>query len=282
MNNILSIDLESWVYIYDYALREQRFASNPSGLKKADDNYVPDATRYILDLLDTYNQKATFFVLGELYDWYPDTIEAIEERGHEIGYHSHTHRLIFNTEILEEELEKSRNFLKRFNPTGFRAPQLFITSDSIAALKKYGFKYSSSSYSDYKISNIDGIDEIPVSTFRYRGSCHNSRQFPQSLTLRMLSTQIPFGSGLFIPLLGSGISYFIDSLNRKDTPAVLFFHPWQLFRHKQTTGLGFKLKTLFRNPLCLPYTFGIEKTIVSLLHRHSFLSFRKYFEGKTY
>ena len=190
--------------------------------------------------------------------------------------------MIFNTEILEEELEKSRNFLKRFNPTGFRAPQLFITSDSIAALKKHGFKYSSSSYSVYKIINIDGINEIPVSTFCYRGSCHNSQQFPQSLTLGMLSTQIPFGSGLFISLLGSRISYFIDSLNRQNTPAILFFHPWQLYRHRQTTGLGFKLKTLFRNPLCLPYTFGIEKTIVSLLQRHSFLSFRRYYEEKKY
>jgi hypothetical protein len=259
-------------------LREQRFASGSSELRSADNNYIPDATAYILDLLDKYNQKATFFVLGELYDWYPDVIEGIEKRGHEIGYHSHTHRLIYNKEILEEELKKSGDFLNRFNPMGFRAPQIFITRDSIACLKKYGFKYSSSTYSVYKIINIDGIDEIPVSTFCYRGSCDNSQQFPKPLTLRMLSTQIPFGSGLFISLLGSRISYFIDALNRRDTPAILFFHPWQLYRHRQITGLSFKLKMLFRNPLSLPYAFSIKKTIEGLLKRHYFLSFRKYYE----
>lgn len=278
MNNILSIDLESWFYIYNYAFGEQRFASSSPELKSADNNYIPDATAYLLDLLDKYNQKATFFTLGELYDWYPDVIEGIEKRGHEIGYHSHTHKLIYTKEILEEELKKSADFLNRFNPTGFRAPQIFITRDSIACLKKYGFKYSSSTYAVYKIINIDGIDEIPVSTFCYRGSCDNNQQFPKPLTLRMLATQIPFGSGLYISLLGSRISYFVDSLNSRGMPAILFFHPWQLYRPGQITGLNFKLKMLFRNPLCLPYTFSIKKTIERLLKRHSFLSFRKYYE----
>jgi hypothetical protein len=281
MKNILTIDLESWFYIYDYALKKQRFESSSSERKNADNNFVPDATTYILDLLDNYNQTATFFILGELYEWYPDVIEGIEKRGHEIGYHSYTHRLIYNKEILEEELKKSEKFLQRFKPTGFRAPQIFITRDSIACLKKYGFKYSSSTYSVYKIINIDGIDEIPVSTYCYRGNC-NDQTFPKPLTLKMLSTQIPFGSGLFISLLGSRISYFIDSLNRKDTPAILFFHPWQLYRPGKITGLSFKLRMLYRDPLSLPYTFSIEKTIKRLLKRHSFLSFRRYYEQKKY
>jgi peptidoglycan/xylan/chitin deacetylase (PgdA/CDA1 family) len=165
----------------------------------------------MLDLLDKHNQTATFFVMGELYDWYPDVIEGIEKRGHEIGYHTHSHRLIQNSEILEEELKKSSDFLNRFNPMGFRAPKIFITRDTYSCLKKYGFKYSSSTYSEYKIININGIDEIPVSTFCYRGSCYNNQRFPKPLTLRMLSTQIPFGSGLFISILGPRTSYFIDS-----------------------------------------------------------------------
>ncbi len=282
MNNILSIDLESWIHFYDDALREQRFASSSPERKLADNNYVPDATSHILDLLDKYNQTATFFILGELYDWYPDVIEGIEKRGHEIGYHTHSHRLIYNKEILDNELKKSGDFLKRFNPTGFRAPQIFITRESIAYLKKYGFKYSSSTYADYKISDIDGIDEIPVSSFLFRGSRDDNQQLPNHLTLKMLSRQVPFGSGFFISILGSRTSYFIDSLNRRDMPAILFFHPWQLCKHKEITGPGFKLKTLYRNPLCLPYTVNINKTLERLFSRHSFLSFRKYYRDKKY
>jgi peptidoglycan/xylan/chitin deacetylase (PgdA/CDA1 family) len=278
LNNILSIDLESWIHFYDDALKKQRSSSSSSERKKADNNYIPEATTYILNLLDKYNQKATFFVIGEIYDWYPDVIEGIEKRGYEIGYHTHTHKILNNSTILEKELKISGKFLERFKPTIFRAPQVYITRDSMSCLKEYGFKYSSSSYDEYKIINIDGIVEIPVSTFRYRGNCDNIQQFPKPLTLRMLSAQIPFGSGLFIALLGSRTSYFINYLNRREKPAILFFHPWQLYRHGQITGLGFKLKTLYCNPLCLPYTFNIKKTLERLLRHHSFISFREYYE----
>ena len=74
MKNILSIDLESWIHFYEGALRTQRFTFNSSERKSIDNNYIPDATTDILNLLDKYEQKATFFIVGELYDWYPNTI----------------------------------------------------------------------------------------------------------------------------------------------------------------------------------------------------------------
>jgi len=278
LKNILSIDLESWIHFYEDALRTQRFALSSSERKNIDGNYIPDATAHILDLLDKYDQKATFFIIGELYDWYPDVIEDIEKRGHEIGYHTHTHKLLHNKEVLERELRQSSDFLQRFNPVVFRAPQIFITRDSMACLKEYGFKYSSSTYSEYRITNIDGIDEIPVSSFCFRGSDNHNQQLPKHLTIRMLSRQIPFGSGLFISLLGSKISYFIDLLNGKGIPAILFLHPWQLYGHRQITGFLFKINIMLRNPLCLPYTINIQKTMEQLFKRHSFVSFRKYYE----
>ena len=282
MKNILSIDLESWIHLHDDALRTQRSVSSSSELKSADNNYIADATAYILDLLDTYNQTATFFIIGKLYEWYPDVIEGIEKRGHEIGYHTHTHRLIYNKEILNEDLKKSGDFLNRFKPTGFRAPQIFITRDSYSCLKNYGFKYSSSTYSEYEIMEIDGIDEIPVSCFRFRGGKDDNQKLPKNLTLKLLSRQIPIGSGFFIALFGPRISHFIDSLNRRNIPAILFFHPWQLCTHKDISGLSFKLKTLYRNPLCFPYTLNIKKTLDILLSRYSFLSFREYYKQKDY
>lgn len=278
MKNILSIDLESWVHFYKDALRERQLASSSSERKNADNNYIPDATTHILDFLKKYNQKATFFIIGELYEWYPDVIEDIERRGHEIGYHTHTHKLLYNKDILEEELIKSSDFLNRFNPTGFRAPQILITRDSMACLKKYGFRYSSSTYSRYKITNYDGIDEIPVSSFCYRGNCDNNQKLPKCLTIKMLSRQVPFGSGLFISLLGSKISYFIEALNRVNMPAILFIHPWQLHMHEQIKGLNFKIKVLYRNPLCFPYIRNIKKAMEELFKRYSFVSFREYYE----
>jgi peptidoglycan/xylan/chitin deacetylase (PgdA/CDA1 family) len=278
VKNILSIDLESWFHFYTDALKIRGFSSDSSERKSIDDNYVPQATAHILDLLDRFSQKATFFILGELYDWYPDIITVIEERGHEIGYHTHTHRILYNKRILEEELERSVNFLRRFKPAGFRAPQIIITRDSMVCLKEYGFTYSSSTYSEYRITNIDGINEIPVSSFCFRGSNCNGQKMPKPLTAGMLSREVPFGSGLFISLLGSRISYFIDSLNRNNKPAILVMHPWQFYMHKQITGFHFKLKVLQRNPLCLPYTRNIHNTVENLLKCYNFVSFRDYYE----
>jgi hypothetical protein len=274
----MSIDLESWVHYYDDALKEQRYSLSSDERKIADNNYVPDATAYIMDILDKYKQKATFFITAELYDWYPYVIEEVEKRGHEIGYHTHTHKILHNKEILEEELKESENFLQRFKPEGFRAPQIFITRESFACLKEYGFKYSSSTYWTYKITNIDGIDEIPVSAFCYRGDCENDQKLPKCLSFKLLTRQIPFGSGLFISLFGSKISYFIDSLNRKNVPAILFIHPWQLYRHSHISTFNFKIKLFSRNPLCLPYTLNVQKTMENLFQRYSFLSFRRYYE----
>ena len=45
----------------------------------------------ILDTLDEYNAKATFFIMGEWAQMYPDSVLEIYKRGHEIGTHSMAH-----------------------------------------------------------------------------------------------------------------------------------------------------------------------------------------------
>jgi len=50
-----------------------------------------EETEGILDLLDQYHVKATFFLVGYWVDEYPDHVKLIAERGHEIGNHSSTH-----------------------------------------------------------------------------------------------------------------------------------------------------------------------------------------------
>ena len=50
-----------------------------------------DYTLNILDILDKYNVKATFFLVGFWIDEYPHQVKEIHNRGHEIGNHSSTH-----------------------------------------------------------------------------------------------------------------------------------------------------------------------------------------------
>ncbi len=48
-------------------------------------------TEKILDILDQYNVKTTFFLVGFWVDKHPDMVKEIVARGHEIANHSNTH-----------------------------------------------------------------------------------------------------------------------------------------------------------------------------------------------
>ena len=56
-----------------------------------DASWGADKTIAILDILDQYNVKTTFFLVGGWVDKYPDMLKEIAARGHEIGNHSDTH-----------------------------------------------------------------------------------------------------------------------------------------------------------------------------------------------
>lgn len=49
-------------------------------------------TNKILDVLDKYNIKATFFIIGEFASYYPERVQAVYKSGHLIGCHTYSHR----------------------------------------------------------------------------------------------------------------------------------------------------------------------------------------------
>lgn len=56
-----------------------------------DDGPTPDITSQVLDLLEKYNAKATFFCLGNNVEAHPDIYDKIIKRGHSVGNHSYSH-----------------------------------------------------------------------------------------------------------------------------------------------------------------------------------------------
>jgi len=56
-----------------------------------DDGPIPDVTPWLLDTLDQYGVKATFFVVGDNVRKYPELFKMIVERGHHIGNHTFNH-----------------------------------------------------------------------------------------------------------------------------------------------------------------------------------------------
>ena len=56
-----------------------------------DDGPIPEATPFILDTLDRFGVKATFFMVGENAVKYPHLFEEVKLRGHRIGNHTYSH-----------------------------------------------------------------------------------------------------------------------------------------------------------------------------------------------
>jgi peptidoglycan/xylan/chitin deacetylase (PgdA/CDA1 family) len=56
-----------------------------------DDGPRPEVTPWVLDQLDKYNAKATFFCIGKNVEMFPELFEEIKARGHAVGNHSYSH-----------------------------------------------------------------------------------------------------------------------------------------------------------------------------------------------
>ena len=57
-----------------------------------DDGPVPEITPWVLDLLDQYNIKASFFCVGDNVRKYPEIYRQIIDKGHVIGNHTFHHK----------------------------------------------------------------------------------------------------------------------------------------------------------------------------------------------
>ncbi|MBI2613575.1 MAG: polysaccharide deacetylase family protein [Candidatus Levybacteria bacterium] len=257
VKNTLSVDLESFIH---RQLNTKKRIESENGETAL-------AIKYLLDIFDKYNTKVTFFVLGEIYEWYPDLIEEIKKRGHEIGYHGHRHILFRNRETLLEDLKLSKKFLDTYKPIGFRAPRMFLKKEYLKILSDFGFKYDSSVYGQ-QIEDIRefGIKEIPVSLSRYFGNSILNK-FPQGMRKELLLQGIPYGSGLFISLLQKKIQYFIEKSHKKNIGSNLFIHPWQLSGYKETGSLPLIQK--------LSYRKKVDSVIEYLLGRNKFFPLKE-------
>jgi peptidoglycan/xylan/chitin deacetylase (PgdA/CDA1 family) len=79
----------------------------------------------LLDTLDNYHVKATFFMIGENVDRYPAIAREIARRGHEIGNHTYTHPLYNAIETPEQISNEVTNGALSIEHAIGRRPSLF-------------------------------------------------------------------------------------------------------------------------------------------------------------
>jgi peptidoglycan-N-acetylglucosamine deacetylase len=227
--NALSIDLEEWYHSELVEGRRSVFSQ------------AAEATKPILDLLDRYQTKASFFVVGEIAEHNPHLIQSIFERGHEIGCHTFSHKLVWNLNenLFREELEHFHSVVERIlgnvKMKGFRAPCFSIDNRNRWALKvlsDFGYQYDASIF-PLKINTLYGVRGAP--TRPYRISFEDVRkedprsplmEFPLC-PLMIGGLKIPISGGFYLRALPTFFLHWGMRRINRSQPFLVYFHPWE-------------------------------------------------------
>ena len=131
---VLTFDFEDWHQLVHRGLGRADWDERGHALERQ--------TATILDLLDELGAKATFFVLGMTAERYPDLVQGIAAKGHELACHGYSHRRV-PTQSRDEfhaDVERSAGLLEELTgkrPLGYRAPAFSQSRVHVRSMAPY-------------------------------------------------------------------------------------------------------------------------------------------------
>lgn len=256
----LTIDLED--YFHPELIRRHGGLSTRS--PRADVSTAP-----ILELLKEHGVLATFFIVGEVVEQFPDLIRRIADAGHELACHTFTHKPLWDLtpEEFRGELRDFRQAMKQAVGEapirGFRAPTFSLdasTQWALRVLEEEGYTYDSSLVPIR--GPLYGCPGAPWAL--YRPSRDDLRrddaagalvEFPAPVT-RLAGKAVPVGGGFYLRTMPFWLYHRLVRKVLEQRPFFLYLHPWEtdpgvprarlptLARWATYTGIGQTLKKL--------------------------------------
>lgn len=117
-----------------------RLPSKEKGRKRVfltfDDGPIPEVTPWVLDLLDSYGIKATFFMVGQNVEHHPELLEEVRRRGHSVGNHT-LHHLQGASATTLRYMRDAAEGAELTGSTLFRPPHGWLRPRQMMALKKH-------------------------------------------------------------------------------------------------------------------------------------------------
>lgn len=227
IRNILSIDIEE-IFHAEYARGYYGSCM---------DYRTPKNLPIVLKLLEEHDAKATFFIVGEIAKKFPEIIEMIRMKGHEIGFHGWTHIPLWK--LNEKAFRKEVSCFREICPdcVGFRAPTFSLDNSTKWALKTLGavgFGFDSSIFPVWV--PLYGFSSAPQRP--YKPSLHDVSkegnpnygilEFPLA-AYGFFRLRFPIGGGFWLRLWNIDLTRrWITKLNRNETPTVVYVHNWEL------------------------------------------------------
>jgi len=275
--NLLGIDFEEWFHpelIQKVLKNETRSFEVVKGIDK------------ILELLRKNDTYATFFMVGEILEKFPDILDKILENGHEIAFHTMYHsRLDSNNS--QEKFSKELDIFARLTNNkskGFRAPTFSLNEKSawvIDILEKYGYLYDSSivptKTSMYGNSNASKNPYKITSDSLYENNMSGKiTEFPLMIT-KFLGKTVPSGGGFYLRTLPFNVTKkAIKEYEKKNIPGAFYVHSWEL-----TPEYMPKIKLSIKDNFITYHNLDkISKRMNDLLSNFKFTSFERFIQNK--
>jgi polysaccharide deacetylase family protein (PEP-CTERM system associated) len=247
MLNVFTVDVED--YFHPTELSKSLPISRWSELTPR----VQIGIDLLLETLNAHSARATFFILGWIAERHPILIRRIADAGHEIGCHSHLHRLVYNlspSTFREDTLRASKAIEDACGvaPKAYRAPSYSIVQQNLWALEvlvECGFTHDSSIFPIvHDRYGIPGFYRHAQAIETPSGSIF---EVPVA-TVKLSSGRIaPVGGGAYLRLFP--YRYTSAGIHRLNTvegqPACIYVHPWELDpdQPRLTTGLISRVRT---------------------------------------
>ncbi|MDE7136678.1 MAG: polysaccharide deacetylase family protein [Muribaculaceae bacterium] len=101
-----------------------------------DDGPIPEVTPWVLDILDKFEVKATFFMVGDNVRRHPELLDEVRRRGHSVGNHT-MHHLQGLKESFRTYLRDITEANDLIDSTLFRPPHGLLRSSQANAIKDH-------------------------------------------------------------------------------------------------------------------------------------------------
>lgn len=240
--NILTFDIEEWFIEKEY-----------HGASKARYTEFDRLLNRILDLLDEYVLKATFFCLGRLATDFPHVVKTIANRGHEIGSHSHMHKWVNKMTPKEFSADTAAAIAALEDVTGqkiisFRAPAFSIGENckwAIEILAENGIENDASIFpGERDFGGFPGFTEQKPCVIEYNGC--RIKEFPVPLyKLPLIGTEIAYSGGGYFRLLPLSLA---KSRISKSDYSMCYFHIEDLLPEKALLKTREEYERYFNEP----------------------------------
>ncbi|MFA9186968.1 polysaccharide deacetylase family protein [Flavobacterium magnesitis] len=114
-----------------------------------DDGPTPEITQWVLNQLEQYNAKATFFCIGKNIEQHPEIFNEVIKKGHGIGNHTQNHlngwktitnEYLENIETCETTISNLKSEISILQSKTFRPPYGKIKAAQAKKLRQQGYK----------------------------------------------------------------------------------------------------------------------------------------------